>query len=37
MPPIMKVDVQTTKRWVDEDTVILFNVRKIYELQESKI
>ena len=33
----MEVDVQTTKKSVDEDTVILIDVREISELQESKI
>ena len=34
---IMEVDVQTTKKWADEDTVILIDVREAHEFQETRI
>ena len=37
MPNIVEIDVQTIKKWVDEETVILIDVRESHELQEFKI
>ena len=37
MPHIIGVDVVTAKKWVDDDTVILIDVREVAELKKSRI
>ena len=32
MPHIMEIDVATTKKWANENTVILIDVREVPEL-----
>ena len=37
MPHIIGVDVVTAKKWVDDDAVILIDVREVAELKKSRI